>query len=53
MDIYLDKENMVMFIALKANVSAKDRENIIESYKKSGMPYYIMLVDDISSLKVI
>ena len=53
MDIYLDKENMVMFLSVNNRLDDETRLKFVEAYKKSDFPYKVIVLDNINKFEII
>ncbi|MEB8088250.1 hypothetical protein NGH74_13880 [Staphylococcus pseudoxylosus] len=53
MDIYLDKENMIMFLSINNMVDDEVRAKFVEAYKKSDFPYKVIVFDNINEFEII
>lgn len=53
MDIYLDKENMIMFLSLNGNATAESRIKLVKMWKESGLPYRVIVLDNINKFELI
>lgn len=53
MDIYLDKENMIVFLSLNDKSTAESRIKLAKMWKESGLPYHIIVLDNINKFELI
>lgn len=53
LDIYLDKENKVVFIALNHKFEDEVLDNILNRWKESETPYQVIVFDNINKFEVI
>lgn len=53
LDIYLDKENMVMFLSVNGELDDETRSKFVEAYKKSDFPYKVIVLDNINKFEII
>ncbi|MEN3090719.1 MAG: hypothetical protein ABC378_13035 [Staphylococcus pseudoxylosus] len=53
MDIYLDKENMVMFLGVNNTLTYEARRSLVEAYRKSDFPYKVIVFDSINKFELL
>ena len=53
MDIYLDKENMVMFLSVNGQIKNKEAIDKIRDGFAENFPYQVVIIEDIKNIKYI
>lgn len=53
MDIYLDKENMVMFISVNGQIKNDEVIDKIRDGFSENFPYQVVIIENIESIKYI
>lgn len=53
MDIYLDKENMIMFLGVNDTLTDEARQKFMETYEESNFPYKVIVLDNINKFELI